>query len=132
MASSRLVNTHMPFSRLSSEPMRLPMSSKIGSVGKAHRHEHMRADHEFHRRDFGSISLSQPNRRRAEIERAVIVDQAARRLDPAEGLFRGNANAEQPLDELLFLVGRIQEIGPDDLRRHFRADIPPVLGRPSV
>ncbi|MGY4442750.1 hypothetical protein ACVW04_005569 [Bradyrhizobium sp. LM2.3] len=103
-----------------------------GQLRKAHRHQHMRANDKTHRRNLGLVVLVEPDRGRAEIKRAVIEDQAARRLDLAERLRGRNAYLQQSLDELLFLRGRIQKISPDDLGRHFRANVLPLVGWPPV
>jgi hypothetical protein len=92
----------------------------------------MRADDEPDRRDLGLVVLVEPDRRRAEIERTVLEDQAARRLDLAERFLGRNPYLEHSLDELLFFRSRVEEISPDDLRGHFGADALPVIGRPPV
>ena len=108
------------------------MSSKIGSCAKRTVTSTRGPMTNPHRRDLGLVVLVEPNRRRAEIERAVVEDQAARRFDLAQRILGRNADPEQSFDELLFFRGRVQKISPDDLGRHLRADLLPVVGWPPV
>src|SRR5580704_18404382 len=99
---------------------------------KAHRHQHPRSDDKADWSDLRFFVLVETNRRRAEVEHALIEDQPARRLDLAQRFLRWHAYLEMLLDKLPFFSRRVQQVDPDDFGRQFRPDALPTIGRPPV
>ena len=84
-------------------------------------HQDLGSDHESDRREMGLIFIVEPDRRRTQIERLVIEDQPARRLDLAERLLGGDADVEPLFNECRLLIGGIQEVDPDNFGRELGA-----------
>ena len=89
-------------------------------VGEPHRDQKAFRQHEAHGRQDRVVLVRQRNERGAEVDHAMIGDQAARRLDLAQRRHRGNAQAGAALDEGRLVLGRIEEVDPEDILRQRR------------
>jgi len=72
---------------------------------------------ERYRRRLGGVGVGLAHQRRGHVTRAVLHVQAARDLDFLHLFARRNGHADLALDDLVFLMGRVDEVEPNGVVR---------------